>query len=105
MAFISLGPDVEAVGSFNAMCIPASPASANTVGHGVAGAQGGGVVTFVITSELRVAVTVPPVLARPRIPPSESMTRYDGDRPVRTTSPHEAAAPIKAPIVRNRVML
>src|SRR4051794_17203575 len=74
--------------SFMTMCITAWPRSPNTVGHGVSVVHGDGDVTFVMTSEVSVVAGVP-MVAAPRMPASESITRYDDARPVRTTSPHE----------------
>src|SRR6478735_7785801 len=71
------------------------------VGHGASWVHGGGVVTFVITSEINVLDGVPAV-ENPRIPARESITRYDGALPLRTTSPHDVAVAPIATDARNR---
>src|SRR5262245_43816582 len=103
IAFTSVGDDGAAAvpGSLSAMCMVASPASLKIVGHGLSWAHGAGAMTFVITSETSVLAGVATVAA-PRIPRIESTTRYEGARPVRTTSPHDVAAELRATNARNR---
>src|SRR6185295_7898082 len=68
----------------------ALPTSLKTVGHGLSGAHGAGVVTFVITSDVRLLTSV--VARLPCAAWSESMTRKTGALPSRTTSPQEIDA-------------
>src|SRR5438876_601946 len=79
--------------SLGARCIVAWPGSLKIVGHGAACVQGGGDVTFVMTSETTLLVAGSSVTA-PRMPASESMMRYAGARPWRTTSPHDTVVPM-----------
>src|SRR5256885_1545211 len=104
MAFTSVAEfGADAVpASLSAMCMIASPESPKIVGHGASWVHGGGEVMFVITSEVSVLTAVPAV-AEPRMPPSESITRYDGARLLRTTSPHDVAVAPRATNVRNRL--
>src|SRR5258708_32201129 len=75
--------------SFSGARSTTDPLSLKTVGQGVAGVQGGGAVTLVMTSESSVELdaAVPP----PRLAVSESMTRDTGAPPWRETSPQETA--------------
>src|SRR5258705_7993537 len=57
-----------------------------------------------MTSETRVDEGIPG-LGPPRLASIESMTRYDAERPSRTTSPHEIAAAISTATPRNRVVI
>src|SRR4051812_11867646 len=66
------------------------PTSLKIVAHGVSGAHGLGVVTLTRTSDWRTLPSAVGLL--PGAPCSELITRKSGERPVRTTSPHETAA-------------
>src|SRR5436309_11741760 len=103
IAFTSVGFDgaVAVPGSLSAMCMVASPESPKIVGHGLSWEHGAGEMTFVITSEISVLAGVPAVAA-PRTPRRESTTRYEGARPLRTTSPHDVAVAPRATNARNR---
>src|SRR5437868_3301088 len=104
MVFTSVGLFGAAAvpGSFSAMCIVASPRSLKMVGHGAEVVHGAGDVTFVMTSEDSGFPAVPRVAA-PRMPASESMIRYEGALPERTTSPHDAAVGMRATAASKRV--
>src|SRR5690349_13820071 len=74
--------------SFSGARSVTEPVSSKTVGHGFADEHGAGVVALVMTSDSRFEVawvTDDP----PRTAPSVSITRYTGELPSRTTSPHE----------------
>src|SRR5262249_19106332 len=66
--------------SFNGARSITCPLSPKIVGHGLVGEHGNGCVTLVITSETRLLDGVPGVAA-PRMPCSESITRYTGALP------------------------
>src|SRR4029077_17325674 len=74
------------------MCMVAWPESAKM--HGEATVQGAGELT--ITSDFN-----GPGVDVPRTA-SESITRYDGARPLRTTSPHDVAVAPRATNTKNR---
>src|SRR5262249_56626309 len=90
-------------GSFSTTRSVALPTSLNTVGQGLAELHGAGDVTFVMTSDNRLETNVEVLL--PCAAWSESITSMTGDRPWRTTSPHETDAATIAASPRRLVVL
>src|SRR5580704_9115815 len=90
--------------SFSASDRLTVPLSAKIVGHGVVVVHGRGVVTIVITLDCSTLVGAPPP-GPPGTPWRLLMMRNTGERPWRTTSPHEPAATARALRARNLVVL
>src|SRR5262245_24050345 len=90
-------------GSFSTMRSVALPTSLKTVGHGLVVLHGGGVVTLVITSDVRLLTSV--VFRLPCAAWSVSITSMTGALLWRTTSPHETDAAMIAASPRILVVL
>src|ERR671931_2386962 len=81
------------------------PESLKIVGQGDVVVHGGGVVRFTTTSESSTEEKVPAPWPPPGAAVNELMTSITGDRPERTTSPHDVAVPTSTANASRRVII
>ena len=90
--------------SFSGARRKARPVSLKIVGHGLVGLHGAGAVTIVWTSDNRKPLGMA-VVGPPRSPCNESIVRYTGERPSRTTFPHDTDAAAHVAAAKSRVTM